>query len=313
MTAMATRLRFHHRAGSLRLTLITLGVMLVGAASLLDQFLRGENLSNLLAQSTALVIAAVGQMFVLVTGGLDISVGAIISLTTAILTLDLPGVMRVALAFIMAVAFGLINGIGVARLKVHPIIMTLATMGIAQGLSFIVLPIPGGQIPGFVSALVTGSVGPVPASLLWMVVASLAAAWILYRTPLGLYIYAVGGNVDNARLNGVKVERTIVMAYVLSAVFACVAGLFLAGRLASGDPKGGAEFGIESVTAAALGGVHLAGGVGSVFGTVAGAAILGVVNNVMNLTNLSAFLQSVVKGALLLALVVSQRRKSVGL
>ncbi|MBX4901268.1 ABC transporter permease [Rhizobium bangladeshense] len=313
MNTVATYLRVPYRAGAIRLSIGTLVVMLVASIALLPGFLEGENLSNLLAQSTTLVISALGQTFVILTGGLDVSVGSIISVTTAIMTLDMPVLVRILLCIAVATAFGLVNGYGVARLNVHPIIMTLATMGIGQGLALIILPIPGGKVPNWLSTSVAGSIGPIPNSLVWLVVASLAAAWILYRRPFGLYLFAAGGNEFNARMNGVPVERTIINAYVLSALFACAAGMFLAGRLASGDPKGGAAFGIESVTAAALGGVHLAGGIGSIFGTVVGAAILGLVNNVMNLANVSAFLQSVAKGALLLVLVVSQRRKTIGL
>ncbi|KQX43189.1 MULTISPECIES: ABC transporter permease [unclassified Ensifer] len=313
MNTVANLIKVPYRAGAIRLSIGTLIVMILASIIFLPGFLAAENLSNLLAQSTTLVISALGQTFVILTGGLDVSVGSIISVTTAIMTLDLPSFVRILLCIAIATAFGLVNGFGVARLNVHPIIMTLATMGIGQGLALIVLPIPGGRVPDWLSLSVAGSIGPVPNSLLWLVVASLVAAWLLYRRPFGLYLFASGGNDFNARMNGVPVERTIVTAYVLSSLFACAAGMFLAGRLASGDPKGGAAFGIESVTAAALGGVHLAGGIGSILGTVVGAAMLGIVNNVMNLANVSAFLQSVVKGALLLALVVSQRRKTIGL
>ena len=313
MNTIANFLKTPYRAGAIRLSIGTLFVLVVASVILLPEFLAPENLSNLLAQSTVLVISALGQTFVILTGGLDVSVGSIISVTTTIMTLDMPEVVRVVLCIAVAIAFGLANGYGVARLNVHPIIMTLATMGIGQGLALIIRPIPGGKVPDWLSASVAGSVGPVPNSLLWLIAATVVAAWMLYRRPFGLYLFASGGNDFNARMNGVPVERTVIKAYILSALFACAAGMFLAGRLASGDPKGGATFGIESVTAAALGGVHLAGGIGSILGTVAGAAILGIVNNVMNLANVSAFLQSVVKGLLLLALVVSQRRKTIGL
>ncbi|MQB07938.1 ABC transporter permease [Agrobacterium tumefaciens] len=313
MNAVKNLLKVPYRAGAIRLSIATLLLMIIASIAFLPGFLAGDNLTNLLAQSTTLVISALGQTFVILTGGLDISVGAVISVTTAIMTLDMPSYARVLLCIAVATAFGLVNGFGVARLNVHPIIMTLATMGIGQGLALIILPIPGGKIPDWLSSSVTGSIGSMPNSVLWLVISSLIASWILYRRPFGLYLFASGGNDFNARMNGVPVERTIVIAYVLSALFACAAGMFLAGRLSSGDPRGGAAFGIESVTAAALGGVHLAGGIGSTLGTVVGAAILGIVNNVMNLANVSAFLQSVVKGALLLILVVSQRRKTIGL
>jgi ribose transport system permease protein len=302
-----------HRAGAIHVSLITFAVLFVGASLALDLFLDGENVRNLLAQSTTLVIAAIGQTFVLLTGGLDVSIGSIISLTTSIMTTNFPGEVRVLVAIAVAASFGLVNGVGVARLNVHPIIMTLATMGIAQGISLLVLPIPGGKIPQFVSVIGTGAVGPLPATLIWLVVVGLLSGWILYRTQFGLHLYAVGGHPHNAKMNGVRVERTIMLAYLSSSLFACAAGIYLAARLASGDPKGGASFGIESVTASALGGVHLAGGIGSIFGTIVGAGILVLINNIMSLLNISAFLQSVVKGALLLGLIITQRRKQIGL
>ncbi|ULJ76879.1 ABC transporter permease (plasmid) [Rhizobium sp. C104] len=238
MNTVAKFLKAPYRAGAIRLSIGTLFVLVVASVILLPQFLAPENLSNLLAQSTVLVISALGQTFVILTGGLDVSVGSIISVTTTIMTLDMPEVVRVMLCIAVAIAFGLSNGYGVARLNVHPIIMTLATMGIGQGLALIILPIPGGKVPEWLSASVAGSVGPVPNSLLWLIVATFVAAWLLYRRPFGLYLFASGGNDFNARMNGVPVERTVIKAYILSALFACAAGMFLAGRLASGDPKG---------------------------------------------------------------------------
>ncbi len=313
MTKPKGLLKIPHRAGAIVLSIGTLVLLVISAIVLLPGFLNSDNLTNLISQSTALVISALGQTFVLLTGGLDISVGSVISLTTAIMTLNLPDAARVLICILAAIAFGLVNGVGVARLNVHPIIMTLATMGIGQGIALIILPVPGGRAPDWLIGAVSGSVGPIPNSIFWFIGASIIGAWILYRRPFGLYLFASGGNDHNARMNGVPVERVVIQAYIISALFACAAGMFLAGRLASGDPKGGASFGIESVTAAALGGVHLAGGIGSILGTVIGTAILGLVNNVMNLANVSAFLQAVVKGGLLLVLVVSQRRKVIGL
>jgi ribose transport system permease protein len=314
MTTLSSLLnRIPHRAGAIQVSFATFIILIVGASIGLQRFLDQENLRNLLAQSTTLIIAAIGQTFVLITGGLDVSIGSIISLTTSIMTTNYPGVVRVLVAVSVAAIFGLVNGLGVARLNVHPIIMTLATMGVAQGISLLVLPIPGGKIPDFISVLGTGSVGPIPSTIIWLIVVAAFAGWVMYRTQFGLHLYAVGGHAPNAKMNGIKVQRTIVFAYLSSSLFACAAGIYLAARLASGDPKGGASFGIESVTASALGGVHLAGGIGSIFGTIIGGGILVLINNLMSLLNISAFLQSVVKGALLLGLIITQRRKHIGL
>jgi ribose transport system permease protein len=311
--AKSIRTRIPYRAGTIHITLVTFLVLYVAAAAGLDIFLDRGNQTNLLAQSTTLIISAIGQTFVLLTAGLDLSVGSIISMTTAIMAIDQPAGVRIFVAVTAAVTFGFVNGIGVARFNIHPIIMTLATMGIGQGIALLILPIPGGQVPDFLRAAVSGAIGPIPATVFWLLIAGFVGVWLQYRTTIGINIFAVGGHKENARLNGVRVERTIVTAYVLSALFACAAGMFLAGRLASGDPKGGAIFGIESVTAAALGGVNLAGGIGSVYGTILGGGVLVLINNIMSLMNISAFLQSVVKGALLLLLIITQRRKNIGL
>jgi ribose transport system permease protein len=147
----------------------------------------------------------------------------------------------------------------------------------------------------------------------WIAIAVVAGVLLLHRSRFGLHLFATGGNIENSRLNGVKTQRVIVLAYVLCSLFACFTGLFLAGRLSSGDPKVGAVFSLDSVTAVALGGISLAGGIGSAAGAIIGSLLVGMISNTMNLINVSAFVQSVIKGLLLLAVVTVQRRKQIGL
>jgi ribose transport system permease protein len=168
-------------------------------------------------------------------------------------------------------------------------------------------------VPPWIPAGVVGDIGGVPYSLIWILVWAAIGGWILYRTRFGLHLFALGGNAANAMLNGVKVRRTMVFAYILSALFAAAAGIFLAGRIASGDANVGATYGLDTITAVALGGTQLSGGIGSLAGTIVGTVLMGVIGNGMNLTNVSAFLQTVVKGLLLLAVVCVQRRKEIGL
>jgi ribose transport system permease protein len=150
-------------------------------------------------------------------------------------------------------------------------------------------------------------------SIVWVVIA-IAVCWrLVHHSRLGLHLFAVGGGSSVARSYGVSVERTTVAAYVLSSTFAAAAGVFLAGRIASGDPKIGELFAIESITAVALGGVQLAGGVGSVPGALTGVALLALLANGMNLENMSAFVQTAVKGLILLAVIAMQPRKTIGL
>jgi ribose transport system permease protein len=153
----------------------------------------------------------------------------------------------------------------------------------------------------------------VPDSLLWSVICALVLSWLLYRSRFGLHLFATGGNPVSARLNGVDAARTCISAYVLCSVFAVLAGLFLSARIASGDPAAGQSFGLDSVTAIALGGTQLSGGVGGVIGAITGTIALGLASNGMNLLNVSPFLQSAAKGLLLIFAICAQRRSSVGL
>lgn len=301
------------RSGNLRFAFAILAVLVVIATASSPEFFTAQNIQNVIAQTAPLILASIGQMMVVVTGGLDVSNGAVVSLTTTLVAMPYNDAVNLSLAFGAALMIGLVNGYGVARLNVHPIIMTLATMSIAQGFALLLRPIPGGDVPAWLIGAVNGNLGIIPGSLFWVVVPACAAAWLLYRRPFGVHLFAAGGNAENARLNGIKTQRIIIAAYVLSSLFAFIAGLYLAGRLSSGDAKVGNAFNIDSVMAVALGGVQLSGGVGSLLGTVIGALLVSLIGNTMNLSNISAFVQLGVKGLLLLAVVSLQRRKEIGL
>lgn len=276
-------------------------------------FAGSQNISNLVAQAAPLILASLGQLMVVLIGGLDLSVGAVISLTTSILVIDAPWFLVVPGAFVIAALIGLVNGLVIARLNVHPIIATLSMTSLVQGAALLIRPVAGGTPPALVSELVNATPFGIPMPVLW-VVASVICAWKLtHRSRFGLHLFAVGGGPAVARFHGIAVERVTVSAYVLSSIFAAAAGVFLAGRIASGDPQIGSLFAIESITAVALGGVQLAGGVGSVWSAATGAVFLALLANGMNLENLSAFIQTVIKGGILLAVVAMQPRKKIGL
>lgn len=301
------------RVGGQYLSALLLLLAVVGLAVAFAQFRSTENLGNLLVQSTPLVLAALGQTLVVLTGGLDLSVGVMISLATALMANSESTALGITQVLLAALALGLVNGIGVARLRVHPIIMTLASSTVLQGIVLILLPTPGGSVaPGLVTAA-NGWVMGVPLALLWMTLA-VAFAWLLLnRAPFGLHLYAIGGSADNAALAGVKVQRTVVATYVLCALFAAVAGIFLAGRISSGDPWVGTSYSLDSIAAVALGGTQLVGGIGGVMGTLCGTLLLALVGNGMNLVQANPFLLSVINGGLLLVAVCLRRRKQLGL
>ncbi|MDQ2857838.1 MAG: ABC transporter permease [Candidatus Eremiobacteraeota bacterium] len=276
-------------------------------------FLSWENLTNLSGQMTALLIVALGQLLVALMGGLDLSVGSVMSVATCIVSSDGSLALTIPLVIALGVAVGLVNGYGVVVFGIHPIVMTLSSMTFLQGVAYLIRTVPGGHIPALLTLVASGRTLGVPYSLGWSVACALAVAVVLYRSRFGLHVFAVGGNPMSARLNGVPARRVAISAYVACSLLAVIAGLFLAARTASGDPAVGTSFGLDSVTAIALGGTQLSGGVGGVVGAITGTVSLGLVSNGMNLLNVSPFLQSAFKGVLLIVAICAQRRTAVGL
>jgi ribose transport system permease protein len=283
-----------------------------------DQFLNSENLFNLVAQAMPLVITAVGQMFVILVGGLDLSVGSLISLSTAILALDGPGYVLIPAVFVLAAAVGLTNGYVITRLNVHPIIATLAMQYIVLGAARILRPVSGGTVPDVVISSVSGTFLGVPMPIFWGILVALVAWKLLYGSRFGLHLFAIGGGIasdveDATRNFGVADKRNVILAYVACSCFAALAGVFLAGRIVSGDPNVGLLFELDAITAVAIGGTQLSGGIGSLHGTIIGALVLALLSNGMNLVNISPFIQTAIKGGILLLVVGFQTRKKMGL
>ncbi|RUT81921.1 MAG: ABC transporter permease [Mesorhizobium sp.] len=282
------------------------------------QFATAENLFNLVAQAMPLIIAAIGQLVVVLIGGLDLSVGSVISFTTAVLALDQPAIVLIPAVFLLAALIGLINGLAITRFNVHPIIATLSTQYIVLGITRILRPVSGGTVPEIVIDAVSGSFLGIPYPVFWGIVVILAAWKLLYGSRYGLHLFAIGGGIASgaesaARNFGVSDRRNIILAYVLCSCFAAAAGVFLAGRIVSGDPNVGLLFELDTVTAVALGGTQLSGGIGSLHGTVIGALVMALLANGMNLANVSPFVQTAIKGGILLAVVGLQSRKKMGL
>jgi ribose transport system permease protein len=301
------------RSGSSRYTLGLPLLLMTVLALLSPSFLDKQNLVNISGQIAALLIVSLGQMVVALVAGIDLSVGSVMSLAGALVATQADPLLGVTLALIMGVSVGLINGLGVAVAGIHPLVMTLSTMTFLQGVAYLLLPIPGGAVPSVLGLVANGSILGVPKPLLWCASCALIIYLLLNRSKLGLHIFAVGANSRSAHLNGVPVVAVVVAAYVICSLLAVVAGIYLAARVSSGDPAMGASFALESVTAVALGGIQLTGGVGGILGVVTGALSLGFVTNGINLLGVSPFLRGAVTGALLLVAVCAQRRKVVGL
>lgn len=303
---------YRQRGGALSLATLLL-MLAVLALTMPGTFFSATNLGNLSGQLAPLFLVAVGQTFVLLAAGFDLSVGAVISLSSAIFTLDLPNVVKIPLGFAAAGLVGLVNGWGCVHLRVHPIIMTLATSSVVQGIALVILPTPGGIAPQIMVQAASFQMLGVPAGLFWIVTAAALSIWLVHGTSFGVRLYAVGQNPQAAWISGVRAPGIRVTTYVVSALMAALAGAYLTGRLASGDPNVGSALGLDSVLGAALGGTLLSGGVGGPIGTIFGVMIIGALNNGLNLAGVSPFYQYIVKGLMLIVSVSLFRRKEAGL
>lgn len=307
-----------HRQGLWLLPALLAVAIAAWLAFATDQFATTGNVSNLVAQAMPLLITAIGQTFVVLVGGLDLSVGSVISFTTAVLAFGGPAYLLIPAALLLAALIGLVNGFCVTRLNVHPIIATLSMQYIVLGITRVLRPVSGGSIPDVVRWSVEGSAFGLPMPLVWGLVVLLVAWKLLYGTRYGVHLFAIGGGTaagmgDAARNFGIPARRNVMLAYIASSLFAAAAGIFLAGRIVSGDPNVGLLFELDAITAVAIGGTQLSGGVGSLQGTVVGVAVLALLSNGMNLLNVTPFIQTAVKGCLLMLVVALQSRRKIGL
>lgn len=281
----------------------------------LPTFLTATNLTAILYQYSVIGLLALGQLLVILTGGIDLSVGALVALTSIVTALLLQSSGLVAGAaggLAVTTAMGVISGLLVSRTKMPPFVVTLGMLGVARGLAMQVAnarPVPVDVAPFLTIGRAT--VLGVPISAVICAVACVAAHWFLTRRRLGRYIYAVGSAAESARLSGVDVRAVRLTVYAASAALAAVAGLIWTARLGSGSPVGGNGYELEAIAAVVVGGGSLAGGQGSVGGTVAGVLIFGVINSVLNLSGVSPFWQGMIKGlVVLVAVALAQVRRA---
>ena len=276
------------------------------------KFFSFENLGNVSNQITALLIVTLGQMIVALVAGIDISVGSVVSLTSVIVVSVDPEI-AIPMAVLAGLAVGLVNGFGVVVAGVHPLIMTLASMTFLQGFALLIQTGAGGTVPSYIQRLSTGTFLGLPMSIVWSIIVVAIVSFIIYRTRFGLRMFAIGANARNVELSGVRTTWPRILCYVLCSLSGVLAGVYLTGRIATGDPMMGQSFSLDSVTAVALGGVQLAGGTGSVLGAVFGSLTLGLITNGMNLLGISPFFRGALTGLLLVGAISLQRRKAIGI
>lgn len=286
-------------------------VVCIGLAIASPVFATSGNLLNVGLATSVTALLAAGQTFVIVLAEIDLSVGAVLGFSAAITAMTLQHhstVIGILVGLAVGAAAGLVNGLLVTKTRMPSFIATLAMMSVLSGLT---LQLTQGN-PVSVSDYNFQNIGQaraagVPVPVWIMIVVFLVFGLLLARTRYGRYVYATGDNLEAAKLSGISVNRTKILAFVISGVLAALAGFIITARLSTAEPTAGTGLELESIAAVIIGGTSLAGGRGDLVGTLVGALILGVIDNGMNLLNVSPFLQSVVKGLVILFAVLLDR------
>ena len=266
-------------------------------------FLTVPNIINIGVQAAVVAILAFGMTFVIVTAGIDLSVGSVAALSAMVSAfmfsnVGLPGWLTLVIGLGIGLLAGAISGLAIAYGRLPAFIATLAMMSVARGLTLVISD--GTPIKTSDSINAMGSnVGFLPVPILMMVLAGVVCWFVLSQTVLGRSMYAIGGNTEAARLSGIPVRRVLVSVYALSGIFAALAGMVLAGRLASAQPQAGVTYEMDAIAACVIGGASLAGGSGKATGTLVGAILLAVIRNGLNILNVSSFWQQVVIGVVI--------------
>lgn len=299
--------RFYDKFG----VLIVFILIFVISCMLSDKFLQAGNLFNIMRQISMFGILAVGMTFVIVSGGIDLSVGSIIALVAVVSAnmVNRHGILpAIAVALIIGAAAGLINGVGITFGNIPPFIMTLGTMYMASGIALIYtngMPI---SIKGVFSKIGNGMLfNLIPLPAIYFVVILFGAYFIMKNTPFGRYVYSIGSNREATRLAGVNVNLVMLSVYTLSGLLAAVTGIIFAAQMASGSPTAGSGYEMQAITAAVVGGTSMSGGKGNLLGTFLGAVIMGILSNIMNLTGVSSYFQTLLTGLILVVAILVRK------
>ncbi|WP_299808600.1 ribose ABC transporter permease [uncultured Shewanella sp.] len=301
-------------------SLIALFSLIFAVSLLSPNFLTVDNLLNILRQTSINAIIAVGMTIVILTAGIDLSVGSVLALSGAIVAtligLDVPVIVALPVALIAGAALGAISGIIVAKGKVQAFIATLVTMTLLRGVTMVYTdgrPVPTGfsETADSFTWLGTGYVLGIPVPV-WLMAIVFAGAWyLLNHTRFGRYIYAVGGNESAARLSGIAVDKVKIAAYAICGSMAALAGFIVTARLSSAQPTAGMGYELDAIAAVVLGGISLMGGKGRIMGTLIGALIIGFLNNALNLLDVSSYYQMIAKASvILLAVLIDTKQKA---
>lgn len=300
-------------------TVIALIILMAVITIINSNFLTANNLLNLLLQVTSNALIAFGMTFVILTGGIDLSVGSILALSSALtaglLGSGMPVTLAILISLILGCILGMMNGLLISYGKLAPFIVTLATMTIFRGATLVYTngnPITKGLSDTFLfQFLGQGYIVGIPFPVIIMFIVFIVLYVLLHKTAFGKSVYAIGGNEKAAYISGVKLNKVKIIIYSISGIMASISGLIITSRLSSAQPTAGASYEMDAIAAVVLGGTSLSGGKGRIIGTLIGALIIGVLNNGLNIIGVSAFWQQVVKGVVILIAVLIDRFKVV--
>ena len=290
--------------------IIAIVVMAALIESRTNSFLGVYNISTMLVQFAMFGILAIGETFVILTAGIDLSVGAITAFSAVfsammVVNFHFPTVLAIVLILVIGAVIGLVHALFIVRAGITPFIVTLASMSIFEGLTlYITQGFPVTNLPASYLWLGSSTMLGIPTPF-WLLALYFGLVWvIIYRTPLGRHVFAVGGNAQAARLSGVRVDRVVTFVYVVSAVSASLVGVVLAGWLGEGQPGAASGWELQAIAATIIGGTSLFGGVGSLLGALLGAVFMSTLSDGMVLLNISSYLQQLVLGIVILVAVV---------
>ena len=271
-------------------------VLLIAVVSILNpSFLSPKNIMNILRQTSVNAVIAAGMTFVILTGGIDLSVGSILGISGAVCASILVSgqnvVIAVLAALVVGVVVGFLNGFIISKGKLQPFIATLATMTVLKGLTLVY----------------TNGI-PTPAMI--MILVFMVCYYILHNTKMGRYTYALGSNEEATKLSGLNTDKIKIWVYTISGILASIAGIIITSRLYSAQPTAGSGYELDAIAAVVLGGTSLNGGKGKITGTIIGALIIGVLSNALNILDVSSYYQTMVKGAVILLAVLLDRKSN---
>lgn len=282
----------------------------LGLSFITPKFLTVSNWTIIITQVSINALLAFGVTFVIITGGIDLSLGSMVAVTGIVASLlahpdDYPVVVPVLAGLLAGIGMGAFNGAVITKSKVPPFIVTLGTMTIGRGLALILSKgRPVSNLSDAFNFIGGGVVWGIPFPIIVLIVAFAVCSIVLKKTILGRYIYAVGGNEQAAKASGIRVNKVKMAVYTICGGLAALAGILLTSRINTGQPNAGAGFELDAIAAAIIGGTSTSGGTGTMTGTLIGALLIGVISNGLDLLNVTSYYQQVVMGAIIIGAVV---------